>query len=284
MPEIIEVYRFASYISQFVGCKLNNIQILGGRYQKHGSFGEEILFSKVLMSVQTKGKMMYMKFSESSTSSSVYLVVTLGLSGGWYGQTADNRRIHPLLNSSYTSTNTYFEKVKPNIFFDFQTTSGLGLYFYDTLSYGTMTILDESKMNIKLKSIGTDIIGCTEEEFVTTYKKKKNMAKEIAVVMMDQKNISGIGNYLKSDILYLSSISPFRLTKDLSDYEIKRIYQNAKGYVLTELGLLRNGFKLPQEYGREFFIYHQKTDINGYLVKSKKQKDRTTFYVEEIQV
>jgi formamidopyrimidine-DNA glycosylase len=46
--------------------------------------------------------------------------------------------------------------------------------------------------------------------------------------LLDQKVISGICNYLRADILYLSKINPFRKVKDITEKELKIIFKNSK--------------------------------------------------------
>lgn len=284
MPEIIEVYKFAKFIEKFVGLKLS-LTIHSGRYKTHGAFDNLDKIQTKLLSVKTKGKMTYMSFGD------YYLVVTLGLTGGWVSK-KDGKFYHPLatnseINSGYAGMNSeYFKRVEKHIHVEFNFGVPEVLYFYDILNYGTMSVYNEEQMNKKLNSIGTDIITVSEADFLQMYRKKKNIDKEIAIVMMDQKTVSGIGNYLKSDILYLSSISPFRLTKNLTDDELLTICRNAKSYVLEELGLQSKTSKTsnrPIDFGREFFVYQQSTDIHGNEVTSTKQKDRTTFWVKAIQ-
>jgi formamidopyrimidine-DNA glycosylase len=112
---------------------------------------------------------------------------------------------------------------------------------------------------------------------------------------MNQKVISGIGNYLRSDILWLSRIDPFRLVKDLTEKEIKRIYQNTR--LLTwgdyhfkkavKLKIIKEDDKLPIHYKRNFFVYDQKEDIYGNPVIKKElyegTQKRFIYFVETIQ-
>ena len=62
----------------------------------------------------------------------------------------------------------------------------------------------------------------TYENFEKIIKNKRVSEKTLPEVLMNQKKISGVGNYLKSEILYASKISPYRLIKDLTDSEIKK--------------------------------------------------------------
>jgi formamidopyrimidine-DNA glycosylase len=78
--------------------------------------------------------------------------------------------------------------------------------------------------------IGPDIMehDTTLEIFKEQLLKTRNLHKEIGIVLMNQKVISGIGNYLRADILYMSKICPFRKVNKLSDIEIEVIFKNSK--------------------------------------------------------
>ena len=54
-------------------------------------------------------------------------------------------------------------------------------------------------------------------------KMKRYEEKKIGNLIVDQKVISGIGNYLRADILYQSTISPYRTIKSLNEEDLKNI-------------------------------------------------------------
>jgi formamidopyrimidine-DNA glycosylase len=181
---------------------------------------------------------------------------------------------------------------------EFKSSKG-SLFYYDTLSFGTIKVIKGiDELNKKLKTLGPDImdIGTDLVVFKTQIKKSKNLEKEIGVVLMDQKTISGIGNYLRSDILYLSKIDPFRKVNKLSDAEINTIFNNCKLLTWGEfdkkeakrLKILNKNNKLPEDYDRLFFVYNQDTDIHGNKVIKKElyegSQKRFIYYVKEIQV
>ena len=60
-------------------------------------------------------------------------------------------------------------------------------------------------------------------------KAKKPSQKTIAVLMMDQSIFSGIGNYLKSEILYQSKVSPNSIISNIPDEKMKEIFQISLG-------------------------------------------------------
>ena len=123
----------------------------------------------------------------------------------------------------------------------------------------------------KLNTIGPDIMdeSTTLDVFINQITKKTNLNKYIGNVIVNQKVISGIGNYLRSDILWLSRISPFRKVKDCSKKELEIIYNNSKKLTWGEYDL-KKGFKnkiiqkkdiFPRDFKRNFFVYMCKKDI-----------------------
>ena len=58
--------------------------------------------------------------------------------------------------------------------------------------------------------------------------KSKIKEKTIPEIFMNQSYLSGIGNYLKSEILYESKISPHRKLESLSVNDLEVIYHNIK--------------------------------------------------------
>ena len=99
------------------------------------------------------------------------------------------------------------------------------------MSFGTITLFDSKvKLDKKLSTLGVYIVDkdTTFKVFKEQIEKDKNLNKEIGNVIVNQKVVSGIGNYLRSDILWMSKISPFRKVKDISDVELKKIYNNSR--------------------------------------------------------
>jgi formamidopyrimidine-DNA glycosylase len=305
MPEIKEIRKFANFIEQKIKNEyIINIKILNGRYKTHGAFEKYLTLKKNLplkvLDVKTKGKLIYMIFDKE-----LFLLNTLGLNGGWsylsnkkkyyefsqnledYSEFISEDQIQSYINNSLNHLNVEFITKKGS------------LYFYDILSFGTIKILNSNlELDKKLNKIGNDIMDeeTTFEIFKNQIIKFKNLDKAIGIVLVDQKIISGIGNYLRSDILYISKINPFRKVKNLNNKEIKKIYNNSK--ILTwgdydkneakRLNIINQNTKLPSYYNRMFYIYNQETDMYGNKVIKKElyegSQKRFIYYVKEIQI
>jgi formamidopyrimidine-DNA glycosylase len=192
---------------------------------------------------------------------------------------------------------TYIKNSLNHLNFEIITNEGI-LYYYDMLSYGTLKCIDnDNELNNILNTIGPDIMdkNTTLEVFRNQIFKKNNLDKAIGNVIVNQKIISGLGNYLRADILWLSKIDPFKKVKKISDNEIEDIYNNSK--ILTwgiydkniaiKLKIIKKSTKLPSDYERLFFIYMQEEDIYGNKVIKKELYDgsqkRFISYVPSIQ-
>ena len=108
---------------------------------------------------------------------------------------------------------------------------------------------------------------------------------------MNQKLFSGIGNYLKSEILYACKLSPHRLASSLTETDIKNIYTNSKKIAKESYNQggasVRDFSNIYDEkgmYTNILKVYFQKEDPNGNKVVKETTKDkRTTHWVPEIQ-
>lgn len=304
MPEITEIRNYADFINKKLKNKeIIEINILNGRYKKHGPFEKFHTFKKNLplkvINTFTKGKFLYIALEND-----FYMFSTLGLQGGWC-YLANNKNKYEfsknmdayLEHTLEEKINSYIENAKNHLNVEFKTKYG-SLYYYDVLSFGTLKVIKGiNELNIKLDTIGPDIMeeSTDLELFENRIKKNNNLAKKIGIVLMDQKTISGIGNYLRADILYLSKINPFRKVNSLTNRDIKNIFINAK--ILTwgeydrdmakRLKIIDDKTKLASDYDRLFFVYSQKTDINGNKVLKKElyegSQKRFIYYVPKIQ-
>jgi len=300
MPEIIEIKNYTDFIKKNIFNKnLLDIKIIGGRYKKHGPFTNydniKILLPLKILDVSSKGKFMYITLENE-----IYLGITLGLSGGWFFKKNNSEKIiHGLESNKYDKdiVNKYIESSLKHINVEFICSSGI-LYFYDQLSFGSIAVFDSKlKIDKKLSTIGVDIIDET-----TTFKifkeqiiKNKNLDKEIGNVIVNQKIISGIGNYLRADILWMSKISPFKKVKDISDDELKKIYNNAKLLIYgsydydegVKLNIIKKNDKLPKDYNRVFFIYKEDKDIFNNIIEKDKLYEgsqvRYIYWVKNLQ-
>lgn len=290
MPEANEVRRYADFMKVKLKNKvIEEVKMLKGRYKTHGPFEKyDKLKGKKVLDVGVKGKFIFMTLEDD-----VYLLCTLGLSGGWIFKDNQDKFIYAKQNYGVQ----YVENAENNLNVEFKVSSGI-MYFYDQISYGTLKVVDNKKELLKkLSSIGPDImdISTTFSVFKNQVKKNVNLDKHIGNVLMNQKVISGIGNYLRADCLWMSKISPFRKVAALSDTELLKIYKNVRALTwgsydrveAVKLKIMTKSIKIPDDYNRHFFVYDEEKDIKGNIVKKEElyegSKKRSIYWVPTVQ-
>lgn len=246
MPEGPEVFNIAKELTKNIKNKnLNNILFLSGRYKRHGppeNFSQFIsLLPSSVKSIKTKGKLIYILFDKD-----IVLSIHLGLEGRF----------------------TLNDEKHNNIQFIFDDTN---LFFNDFRNFGhicTFTSFSDFKSN-KLDLIGPDFLTekITQKQFISILDKHPNT--QIGIFLLKQNIISGIGVYLRSDILYTSKINPYTLIKNISNKKI--LFKEIKKHIFSKSS-------------DDEQIYQKKKDHLGNEVVSENMNDgRRIHWVPVIQ-
>jgi len=272
MPEGPEVKVIVNQLNTLIkGKVLIDFIIHSGRYSKKkpDNFDNFIKVMKdngKINGVFCKGKFIWFELDNGW-----YIFNTLGMSGGWK-----------------------VEKQQKNFHWQLKFKNLKDIWFTDIRNFGTLKFTNNKEdLDKKLKDLGVDIFtkDFTYDNFEKIIKSKRVSEKTLPEVLMNQKKISGIGNYLKSEILYASKISPYRLIKNLNNNEIKILYDNVKKISIDSY---KRGGASPREYSNVYDVdgkytqllkvYNQKKDPLGNTVKREETKDkRTTHWIPSIQ-
>lgn len=268
MPEGPEVRKTVDWLQRFTGKTLKSVGIISGRYgkQKEIPGWERFDYPVEIKSIDCKGKFIYFTFADKQED--YYMFNTLGMSGMWTN-----------VHSKHARVCFFFEDAEP-------------LYFTDIRNFGTLKVVNTSKeLDKKLKSIGPDMLqdGIGPDQFYKLIHSRGH--KTIAEVLMNQKIISGIGNYLKAECLYASKISPHRFCSHITVKEsnnlfyacrkiIRHSYENGGATIAT--------YRQPNGeeglYNRRFAVYNQSVCPKGYnIIKETTADKRTTHWVPNIQ-
>jgi formamidopyrimidine-DNA glycosylase len=297
MPEVMEIRKYADFIKEyFLGKKLSAINIVAGRYKKHKPFELYDSISKnlplKLLNVNTKGKFLYMTFEKS-----FYVLSTLGLSGGWAYQKSSTQISMPKLLEYIEDerVENYLLRSTSHINVEFIFSSEK-LLFFDMLSFGTLKVItDVETLEKKLKTIGPDIMDESTDAKLFLQRVKTQLTQSIGTVLLNQKIISGVGNYIRADALWLAKINPFTIVKKLSDSELKKLFASLR--VITwgnydrkyaiKNNIIKSNSIVPADYKRDFFVYREKTDIyNNPVIKEELYSGsvkRFIYWVKKIQ-
>lgn len=273
MPEGPETKKFVDQLcSTLDGFTLKEIKIISGRYAKHGKPEGLEDFEKLLPlklnEISCKGKFIYWTFKDTEFN----IWNTLGMSGSW-------------------SINSPHKRVE----FIFTNLDGIdqSIYFSDIRNFGTLKFSNSKKELLKkLNSIGPDMLSdppsIAEFESIIYAQGSKNLCQ----ALMDQSVISGVGNYVKAESLYLAKISPHKFCSLLSKLEIEKLYNSIRN-ILTEsyasggstLKTYKDLYGNVGSYSGRFLIYGKKTDPLGNPVLTVETPDkRTTYWVPLVQV
>lgn len=265
-----------TYLSQYIykffkNKKLKNIIINAGRYKHHGPPKNFNKFKSnlplKLINVYKKGKVIFLFFENNWT-----IIVKLGMVG-WFFRPSDR----PNLMTTH------------NITFEFENDQ---LLFTDFRNFGTLTFTnDMNEVQEEIDKIAPDILDnmttfnsiLKRIETFKTNKRIQNMLIEDA--LMDQTIfVSGIGNIIKSEVLYDSKSAPMTKIKDLSENEWRTIFNSSKkvsNKILKHLD--KKGFDL-EGYTKLHKVYKKEFDEYGNKIQLRTSKiGRKTFWVPEIQ-
>jgi formamidopyrimidine-DNA glycosylase len=147
----------------------------------------------------------------------------------------------------------------------------------------------------KLKTIGPDIMDESTDAKLFLQRVKTQLNQSIGTVLLNQKIISGVGNYIRADALWLAKINPFTIVKKLSDSELKKLFASLR--VITwgnydrkyaiKNNIIKSNSIVPADYKRDFFVYREKTDIyNNPVIKEELYSGsvkRFIYWVKKIQ-
>jgi len=171
------------------------------------------------------------------------------------------------------------------------------LYYDDVRSFGKLNLLTPEEYTTKINKIGPDLLSdvIDPKEWRNKLKNGRIKNKMICDYLMEQSYFSGIGNYLKSDILYICKIKPDRPVSGLSDVEIDLLLKVSLETIRESYshgGLTIENFWSPDGTRGTYptKVYNRATDDNGLTVHKIKcikasgtEDTRTTHWVPEVQ-
>tara|TARA_B100000787_G_C16185027_1_gene294135 strand:- start:83 stop:895 length:813 start_codon:yes stop_codon:yes gene_type:complete len=270
MPEGPEVKSMVIQLNKFLtGKTLYQIVLHSGRYTKKNPYNFQKILENLplkILEVRNKGKFIWFKFENNWT-----MWNTLGMTGGWNLENGKHTRLELIIDNKKS------------------------IWFNDIRNFGTVKFCDnETDLEDKLKKLGPDILEdeFTLEVFNSIMGKKRIQSKTIPEIFMNQSYLSGIGNYLKSEILYQSKISPFRQLTTLTNIDLETLFINIKKISNNSLisggATIRNYSNIDSvegSYSFKFQVYQLKKDhLGNNVIKIETKDKRTTHWVPEIQI
>jgi endonuclease-8 len=227
---------------------------------------EDIAKSSILEKITSKGKRIIFHFQ----SPKAWLVSFLAMEGKW-------RWTEPKKHLYFRLTFLVDDK-KTNLYFSESRPFGYNQYF-----------TEEEGLKKVLSKVGPDLLK--DQITFEQYEKKLLKSKRGAVSnwIVKQEHFSGVGNYIRSEILYHSCIDPKRKIATLTDEERKLLYEMTIKIIKDSYqanGLTISSYKTPNGRKGSYIcsVYQLKEDPNGYKVcRLKSGTGQTIFHVPEIQ-
>ena len=269
MPEGPEVRRMSEGLSKRItGKMLTEANVLGGKWLKMPIKGLDVLNKNLLISpqrfdwVSVRGKFIYGKIGED-----LFMWNSLGMSGGW----RDLRGKHA--------------------HFVFRFSDGSEVFFDDIRRFGNIEFISHDKLLEKLSKVGPDMLNSDVQYDEFKSRLYKNPNKNICKALMDQKVISGVGNYIKSEALYRSKISPHRKIGEIPLDKLESLcswikaicrksYEQGGATLSTYTDMDNN----MGEFVFSFNVYRKETDPLGNAVIHEVTPDgRMTHWTPSIQ-
>ena len=266
MPEGPECRRIGEALAKRLsGRTITSIDVLSGRYESKPPSGMQELTVNLpitIVGAGVHGKFLYWILKDEHS-----VWNTLGMTGTWSNQKSKHSRIKFTLNDSV-------------------------VFYNDMRNFGTFKFV-KGKFELikKLNSLGPDMLSNppTDEVFIDIMRKKKEWT--LAKALMNQSVVSGVGNYIKADALWLSKLSPNRFIKDCSASELATLNSSIQS-VMNESyksgGATIKSYKNFEgeigNYSERMLVYGRKTDSHGNeVIKETTQDGRTTHWVPCIQ-
>lgn len=272
MPEGPEVHTIADYLNQeILGLTLIDVDYnMSSRYNKSGLLGHDALKALLplkIVDVAAKGKKIIFMLENEQP---IFLLSSLMMEGKW----------------------SWEEGKHSNLWFDL-TSDGIQrrLYFDDSRHFGTLEIIfGEDDFVERISEIGPDLItdDISSETWLSQIRYSRIKNKKIGVFLTEQKYFSGIGNYLRAEILYEAKISPHRKLCQLSDDEARLVFTQARTLIkkaYEEKGATLATYRSPHggKGGFSVKIYNHTIDPEGNPIIAEELDKRTIYWVPNIQ-
>jgi formamidopyrimidine-DNA glycosylase len=267
MPEGPEVRRYGQSLAKAVSQKtLQQINVLSGRYTKKMIPGIHDILDDLPAKVTGVG--VHGKFLYWMLNNDFYVWNTLGMTGHWSPEKRKHSRV------------------------EFCLSDGTKVYFNDQRNFGTLKFVRGRYYLLqKLNSLGPDMLANDVSDDVFIEKLRRKSTWPITKAIMNQSVVSGVGNYVKADALWLSCLSPHRTVDSLTNEDltllnksIKKVLRESYNHGGATIRSYENFDGSLGEYTQRFLVYNQKKDPHGNEVTKEKTADgRTTHWVPSVQ-
>jgi formamidopyrimidine-DNA glycosylase len=277
MPESPEVKIMMNTVASLsLGRDLLSVRVIKGDFQKKTKGLEKLpnVLPKRITAVETKGKFGYILLEDGSA-----IGITFGMSG--------NIRIYPTpeyLESRGETEEQYMKHCK--VEFQVQARDRLEtatFYFHCVRNFEWIRYLTRQELDKKLSTIGPSILSDKPlDQWALVAIWRKYNERSVCEALMEQKLVSGIGNYIKAETLYRSGTYPLAKLKDLNDDHLWLLYTEARDIAAESYATGLHGDR--PDFKSKLQVYDRSKDPHGNVVERLQTPDkRTTHWVSSVQ-
>ncbi len=295
MPEIPEMELYKDNLNQSIANKLIHKVII---YREKSINLPIDDFSRVLTNAQVteirrRGKYLIIVLDQG------YLLAHMMLDGKLFYLSPQNRKIYDLSSEeldsqSFVDSGILKEKIpdlpgKPSVLV---TLNDGSLLFFCQLTLGYLHYLDEQGLEQHLVKLGKEPLDPSFQiaDFKQLLQGKRGMIKPW---LMDQKNLSGVGNAYSNEALFKAGILPTRQISTLSDPEKEKLYyelQNVLRESIAKGGDMENPFSPDDQktggFNPFFAVYDRANEpcpVCGESIHQEEVGGRNAFYCVKCQ-
>lgn len=244
MPEGPEITLMVEELnSEFDNCLLRKIILHSGRYKKNPSKNLVPLNRKLPLKIKhigNKGKFIFIELDDGWA-----LGITAGMTGHIYT---------PEVTGDFRTMEGYTYNPKHN-HVEFVTTCG-SFFMNDPRMFGRLYVYSPKD---KTDTLGKRLKECLGPDLLKDLPRMKQPAfnerftrykkgKVLADVLLDQKFIAGIGNYIRAEAMYRAGIAPLKKVTDLSALEKRKLKK-----ALQDVG--KGSYKAQKSKGLHTFTF-----------------------------
>lgn len=141
------------------------------------------------------------------------------------------------------------------------------LYFNEPMHIGKFELMTTAAKDAYIRKLGPDAHTVSLEQLT----KILNCRQKLAILLMDQKKIAGVGNYLRSELLHKVKLNPFTIANTLTSDQIQKLH--TKLLALYQDIIKKGGsqyYPIFGEYGKYIMKVYKTATAKYILIQNRK--------------
>ncbi|KAF6842971.1 Formamidopyrimidine-DNA glycosylase [Colletotrichum musicola] len=253
MPEIAEVARCVHFLRRhLLGKKIAKVSApddanVFGKVKCSGPAFEEAVTGRTVTSVGSQGKYFWITFDRPP-----HAVMHLGMSG-WVHIKGDKTAYTNYYKNAKDSEADAWPPKHWRFLLSTNDSPAVEAAFTDPRRFGRVRLVDCPAESIRshspLKENGPDPV-VDADVFTEEYLAERMLARRTPVkaFLLDQTNVSGIGNWVADEVLFQARLHPGQQVNDLTPAQVTRLYECVRDVCGTAVEVLGDSDRFPDDW------------------------------------